>query len=266
MSFEVMNPTRIIPCHVDYGAAGDTLYVGQIVYATGDGVAPLGQAAGAADTTNKKVPFGVVVGTDNKNPLYDSTYGVQYVTSVQSQADQLGRDWLGVEGPLGKADPAAKVHIALIEPTTVLKGRIFNGSWGTALTVQTVTTGSATGAGYTANACDFTPVADLCTAYCRSGANRGIYRITTDASATDCTVSLYFPYDIAVGDTFVRAPVRPFGKSYVQFDSESMFIDGSASPATNYFVIHVIGLDLSRAGGEYVLFRFDGDHFCTTRA
>jgi len=70
------------------------------------------------------------------------------------------------------------------------------------------------------------------------------------------------PYDTAIGDQFVRVPLRPFGVSYVQIGAtSSSYIDVSASPATNYFIIHVIRLDLSEAGSEFVDFRFDVDNF-----
>jgi len=248
--------------------ATDTLYVGQLVYATSDGVAPFGQAAGAADTTNKKVILGVVVGTDNATPVHDTTYNTEKITAVTTQADLNARDYHFRRGVCPVGDPRAMVEIAEITPMTVLYGPIYNSSFGTAPTVLSVTTGSTDGfvsSGVT-DACDFTPVADLCTIYCRSGANMGIYRITTDISTTQPRVTHAFPEDIAVGDTFVRVPLREIGDSYVQFDAESLFIDCSASPATNYYVIRVLKLDLSESGKEHAIFRFGLDHFAVARA
>ena len=115
---------------------------------------------------------------------------------------------------------------------------------------------------------DFTPVADLCTAYCRTGANMGMYRISDNTSKTSITFDVAFPYDIAVNDTFVYVPMRACGPSYVQFDAEATYIEGgsSASLATNYFVIDVIRLDLKESGKETCLFRFNVDHFAKARA
>lgn len=251
-------------------AAGtpDTLYGGQIVRSGGDGVLPLGTASGAADTSNKRVPLGIVIGTNNRTPVYNTTYNAQSIVGADTQALQVARDWQGNEGVWVKGDPQSMVKLALIDHTTILKGRIFNAAYGTAPTVVTASAASTDGfmtAG-TTGACDFTPVADLGTIFCRAGANRGLIRITIDTSTTAPTVDTAFPYDVAINDTFVRVPLRPIGQSYVQFDGESTYIDCSASPATNYFIIDVIALDLSTAGSEYVLFKFNGVHFDPARA
>ena len=251
-------------------AAGslDTLYVGQLIRSGGDGVLPVGTASGAADTSNKRVPLGVVIGTNNRTPVFDTTYSTQSIGSADTQALQVARDWQGNEGIWAKGDPQALVKVALIDHTSILRGRIYNAAYGTAPTVVTTTAASTDGfmtAG-TTGACDFTPVADLGSIYCRKGANRGLLRITIDTSTTAPTVDTAYPQDVAIGDTFVRVPLRPIGQSYVQFDSESMYIDCSASPATNYFIIDVIALDLSVAGSEHVLFKFNGVHFDPARA
>lgn len=249
-----------------------TLYNGQLVQSTGDGVGPLAAAVGAGDTTGKQVIAGVVLGNNNKTPVYSSTVNAEYITAVITQADQVARNFIGVEGKYSKTDPQCFVEIGMIDEDTVLKAPIFGHAttFGTALTLQTVSTGSATGLGYTADACNFTPVADLCTTYCRQGANAGIYRISDDTSTTVETNDLAFPYDIAIGDRMVRAPLRPFGQSYMQINSTSgalgLWVDGTASPATNYFIIDVLELDLREAGKEHVIFKFHPCHFDKVRA
>jgi len=248
----------------------ETLRVGQLVKAGGDGVLNLGQASGAADTTNKAVPYGVVVATNLATSVLDTTYNSNYITQGDTHVGTGGKgDFRGVEGRWPKGDNAGMVQVMLIGPETVLKGRIFNGSYGTAITEGTVTTGSTTGAGFTCSgglSDASTPVADLGTVYCRAGGNAGVYRITTDTSATVKTVGLNFPYDIAVGDTFVNVQMRKEGLSYVQTDAEAMFFDASANPSTNYWVINVIDLDLSTSGEEVVYFTFSGVHFDPARA
>jgi hypothetical protein len=245
----------------------DSVYVNQVVQSTGDGVAPLGAASGAADTTNKVVPYGCVIGTDvHPAGVFSSVTNSDVVTGVQTQALQVARDFEGAEGQWVKGDPQPKVQISLITAETILEAPLYNSTLGTAPTVLTVTTGSTDGLGFTSNATDFTPVADLCTSIGRSGANEGIMRISDDTSTTVSTNDRAFPYDIAVGDTLIRVPLRPIGQSFVQFDSESTFIDVSASPATDYFIIDVLRLDLDTAGEEKVYFRFNPVHFDPARA
>lgn len=263
-----VNPRPLVWAYVDQAARSyETLYEGQLVYSLSDGVANLGQASGASDTSGKKVPWGVVVGQNRLDPLYSATYKGFYITSEDPHSTTT--QYVLNEGMIPKGDKSAAVLVELIGPHTVLKGRIFNASYGTAITVGTVTTASTTGAGFTCSgglSDASTPVADLGTVYCRSGANRGLYRVTTDTSATVKTVDHYFPNDIAVGDTFVNVQMRPWGNSYVQTDAEATFFDASANPASNYWTIDVVKLDLSTAGDEYVLFRFSTDHFCLKRA
>lgn len=244
----------------------DIAYVGQVVYSIGEGVANLATASGAADTTNKSVPFGVVVATSNRTQTFDATYKANSITGVLTQAAQVARDNAGVGGVWPIGDPQPYVQVALITPDTILRARIYKTTLGTAPTVLTVTTGSTTGLGFTSNACDFTPVADLCTTYCRSGANMGIYRVSDDTSTTVETNDRAFPQDIAVGDTFVRVPLRINGTSYAQTDGEALFLNCAAGPATDYWVVEVVRLDLSKAGGEFADFRFGGDHFAKARA
>ena len=271
MGFEVMDGSpRTYWADMDTTST-PTLYHGQLVQSTGDGVGPLAVATGAADTTAKQVIKGVIVGDNNDVKTWSSTYNANYITSVITQAAQAARETLGVEGKTPKGDPAAKVQIAEITPQTVLRAPIFASATvhGTALTTLTVSTGSSTGLGFTSNACDFTPVADLATAYCKSGANAGIYRITDDAVTTAATNDLAFPQDIAIGDTFHRAGLRTTGLSYVNLNTTAgigLWFDGTFSPATNYFLIDVLDLDLSNAAGATVTFRFGTPHFDPLRA
>jgi len=241
----------------------ETLYNGQLVKTGSDGVVNLGTASGALDTTGEGQIYGVVVGTNKRTPTFDSTYKGDYITAVDPHSNTTEFAFHG-RGKMPFGDTAAYVSVDVIGPASVLKGRIFNAAYGTAITVGTVTTGSTSGAGFTCSAGlsdASTPVADLGTVYCRSGANRGIYRITTDTSATVKTVGMYFPYDIAVGDTFVNVQMRAWGTSYVKTDSEATYFDAAGNPATDYWGIEVIALDLSTAGSEYVIFRFDPAHF-----
>ena len=269
MGFSIVeSPVRYVWSYVDNAdrSTWPTLRIGQLVYQVSDGVGNLGQASGAADTSGKKIPFGVVIGTNHRNTSYDTTYKTDSITAYDPHSNSVERV-LGEGHIASRGDRSAMVQVAVIGPNTVLKGKIFKTSFGTAPDVSTVTTGSTTGAGFSGGAGSFTtPVADLCSVYCRTGANQGMYRVTTDTSATVKTVGHYFPYDIAIGDKFVQVPMRPQGKSYVQTDAQAMFIDAAANPATNYWIINVLELDLSVAGMEHVKFQFNADHFTAARA
>jgi hypothetical protein len=237
--------------------ATDTLYRGQLVKSTSDGVAPLGAASGANDATGDANIVGIVVGDNNMTPVYDSTYKTYKITAVATQALLAARDTI-LHKMAPKGDKRAMVLVDVIDPLTWIYGPIFNAAYGTAPSLLTATVASTDG-GVTApttNACDFTPVADLCTIYCRSGANAGQDRVTTDTSTTQPTVTHAFMEDIAVGDTFVRVPLRT-GWCYMQTEAtESMYINAAASPATDYWTIFVKDLILAEAGKEHAIFRF----------
>ncbi|OHB71482.1 MAG: hypothetical protein A2W23_03125 [Planctomycetes bacterium RBG_16_43_13] len=242
----------------------DTIYVGQIVKCqTDEGVIPFGAAAGVADTTALGIPLGVVVGTNNRNPLFNTTYNTQYITDASPLASTT--EFIGVEGPWNKGEQRAMVQIELITPETILRGQLFKTTFGVAMDVGTVTTGDTNGVSCTTGTL-VASTAQLATLFFRSGANRGAYRVLDNTSATAQTWDTPTYAAVAVGDTCVKAPIRYLGPAYADFDAESMFIDAAATYATNYHVIDVIRLDLSVPGGEYVDFKFNADHFCLKRA
>ncbi|MCK4328789.1 hypothetical protein KAX02_02995 [candidate division WOR-3 bacterium] len=253
---------------------GETCYLGQLVgvdIATPlEGVRPLPVAAGANNTTNKDIPMGIVVGTNNtaSNLVTDSTYGEKIVQVAAGSIYGSTTQFQGVEGPWAKGDPQAYVLIDHIDATTILRAPIRNGAIGTAPSVETTTTGcGGDGINCVTGTCDVATVANFATIYMRTGANMGIYRTMTSASDTTHTWLKAMPNTIAVGDTCVVINgVRPYGPARAYIDAEGVYIDASAALSSNYFIIHVRRLDLSVAGDEYVEFRFDGDNFCATRA
>ena len=274
MAFRIIQGTRPIEREfvpIDRTAGATSLYVGQLVKAdTGsfNGVAPLAAASGASDTSQKQIIYGVVSGFDydpvSGRGLVDATHG-QYMTSVQAIADQKAIVKMGLEGMHPKGDPLPMAQIDLIFPDTLLQGHIFNATYGVAPTLLTVTTVNATmGLGFTTNANDVATVANMCTAYCRKGANAGLYRVVKSASATVHTFDHYWPYTIAVGDQFVIVGARQ-GQSFVQINSTSGYLgvcfNNAATAASNYFTIDVKHLDLRIAGKETVVFKFNACHF-----
>jgi hypothetical protein len=250
---------------------GVTVYVGSLIAlntsAPLHGATVLPDSAGVANNTNKDVPFGVVIGTNRKEPLFSTTYNTEYITAPAAADPHDGASIeYAMDGQPG--DPVSRVKIALIDSTTVLRAPIFNGAVGTGPTVGTVTTGSTDGLGCTTTAVQTATVVGLSTIYIRSGANRGAQRIATSASTTVHTWTPAVKSDIAVGDTLVSVPLRDWGLSTIMFDDVSMtFIDMADAPdlaMTDRFLIQVVRLDLSVAGSEYAEFRFDGSHFTSS--
>lgn len=252
-------------------------YLGQIVSivaaskaaVSGGAVKPLAVPAGAADTTNFQIPFGIVVGINDMNQVYDTTG--QNATGVVTQAAQNARDWRGVESMMyPKSDPQLLVLVEEIFPETVLQANIYNATLGTAPTAVADTAGTDT-TGYTSAgttaACDFTPQANLATIYCRTGANAGFYRKTSDTSTTAPVATVAFPNDVAKGDTFVRVPFAQ-GIAGLYIAGPGLFVDcgTNTNSATNTFQAMVLSMDLAKSGKETVNFRFCLDHFCQARA
>ncbi len=276
MGFQVVeHEIRTIWAPVNFANSTDTLYEGQIVGSalasnvpSGEGLLPIGAAAGHSDTTGAAVPFGVVVGDNNATKVFDTTYKGHSIASVGSQANQLARDWRGNEGMYGKGDPQALVKVAVIGPHTVLKGPLFYGAYGTVLPTVTNTTQSTTGLTITHAALTPTVSAYNHTWYALDGKNRGLYRVGYNAGATPTSTTFYlgFPYDIEVNDTFRYCNLR-VGTCMAQFDTESTYIEQSAvSYASNDYYLDVLEINLSSSGSEYVIFKFNGDQFGARRA
>jgi hypothetical protein len=273
MGFTVIEgEIRNIWAPVNFNNSSDTLYEGQIVMSSlasalpaGEGLVPIGAAAGASDTTGKAVPFGVVLGGNDANPTYNSTYKGVSIASVGSQALQVARDVRGAEGMFAKNDPQALAKVSVIGTNTVLKGQIFNGAFGTAPTVYTNTSASTDGLTITTTAVAQDPITYNVTWYCRTGANRGLYRTSYSTSTTSHTLYTAFPNDIAVGDTFVPIYLR-IGTCCAQFDAESTYIEQMPAYASDYYLIDVLEIHAETAGQEYAIFKFNADQFCGSRA
>jgi len=247
-----------------------TVYVGSLVSvdmsALDEGVVVRPTAVGVANITNKDRPLGVCIGTNRREPVFSSTYLAEYITDEGVTGLRTSTtDYVGVEGAWGKGDKRAMVQVALIGPQTVLRAPLRNNSIATAITEETSSTGNANGLTMTtAAAIDFTPVANLCTCYCRVGLNAGTYRIMDTTSTTVHAWDVQMLNTTATaGETYVFAPVRHHGISYVTIGDGTVasYINTSVSPATNYDIIHVINCNMETAGNEYVDFMFDTTAF-----
>ncbi len=268
--FEVVySPHKPLWVPINGNGGATTVYVGQLVVAgvtaAVDGVKAW-VPAGAGDTTVDQVPLGVVIGTDAAAPSYNSTYKSESNTSVLTQAGLAARSYVGHEGMWPKGDPAAMVQVAILSPEVGLKGRIFNGSYGTAIGVDTIATDNGDGLAFTCSALDHTPIPYNATVFARSGANKGVYRITYDSSTTSKTVKIPFPHDFAVGDSIVGVNIAAFGTCKMMTDAAGTFIDNSAALTSNYIWIDVLELNLSEAGNEYAIFRINPLQYLSVRA
>ena len=271
MAFTIVHPeshqTSWVPV-----AAGDTCYIGQIVGV--DIATPLGgvipwAAADGANSAHNDQPMGIVIGMNATagNAVYDTTYNCQSITAAADTAIYGNTtQYRGVEGPYSRGDHVAMVHIHHIDPTTIIRGDLFDTTYGVAPAALTFTTGcGGDGLDGVTNDTDVATVGSFASIYWRSGANMGIYRQISTTHINTHEWERETPGTTAIGDTAVIAPVNIFGPSHINIDAEAMFINTAADISSNYYVIHVRRLDLSVPGGEYVEFRIDGDNFCAIR-
>lgn len=248
------------PC----GTSADVYTEGALVkWGTNGGVAMAATASGALDTTGEAKLAGIITGVNDKNQTISSTLNVPQITAITddaAQSVQTGRDWFGQEGMFSKGDPQPLVQVALIDATTRIKVPVYNAAFGEPLIVQTVTTGSADGLSFTANASEQSGVADLATSYCRTGANAGLYRVSDDTSPTALTFDFAWPQDVAIGDTFVRI-AGCLGYCTIQTDAEGTWWDTNVVSTSNGWAVYIEHIDLREAGKEHVILRFAPKHF-----
>lgn len=249
-----------------------TIYTGGLVTvntsAPTEGITMLPDSAGVANVTNHDIPLGVCIGNNRRNQLFNSTYKCTYITDpgATDAHDGASVEYF-TQGNLDpKGDEIAMAKVALITPSTVLRASLYNAAVGTAPTVVTVTTGNTDGLGCTTGAIDFTAEGNPTSTFqFRTGANAGARRILDSNSTTVHTWDKAVVTDVAIGDTAVAVPVRPFGPSTVMFDATTAtYIDVADAPVlagTDRWSINVITLKLDEAGNEYVEFTFDIGHF-----
>ena len=262
MGFKVVEGSPKVgwfPASCYNGPTAVKFYIGQLVCWFGGGVYPLIAAAAAPEVTT--FPFGVVIGFNTQAPnFYDSTYKAEYATSVITKAGLIAKYGQVVltEGMMHKNELQLMLKVALIEPDcTVLEGPIYNGTAGTAVGVVTcngVDTDGLTGMTHTAS--DATLVANNNMFYCRSGKNRGLYRMSYAASATTPTFYSPWPYSWVVSDTFAVTNIG-IGRQYAEFGAAGvgMFISNSDDLAEAY-VLNVHSMNLEVAGAETAQFTF----------
>jgi hypothetical protein len=152
----------------------------------------------------------------------------------------------------------------MLQPGDIIKAPVCYTTVGTAPTVITETTGSTTGGVVTHAALTTSSQDDLWTVYCRTGANRGQYRVVTTGATTSQTVTIQFHYDIAIGDTFVTAAVT-IGKCRVSLDSQIQAWLGNFDNTATYFSGYCHQLNLEEAGREWAAIALAAHHFWDAR-
>ena len=152
---------------------GETMYTGQLVKSAR--AAGIGGAVAVADiATDVNEDASQVIGICTGIVDGSSTW----VTPSSGVAGYGQRTTYTTTIATVKADGPSEVEVTLIIPgITLVKAPIYDTVWGTALTELVETSGNADGVTIThANQAITDCADDFSTIYCRSGANRGLYR------------------------------------------------------------------------------------------
>ena len=225
---------------------GETCYQGQLLQTnlTGGTGGHVQIADVASEAHENDLPvIGIAGGVVDASATYSSTYfgdGSTYTTT---------------QGTVATNGPAEVKVILTIPWVTLVKAPIYNAAFGTALTTLVETSGSAGGTVVTHANQAVTDIADdFATVYCRTGANKGIYRVVTTGATGSQTVTVPFPYAIAVGDTFVVASCV-LGLGGLGFPATANCIDGN-NAISSYYDVFYHDINLAESGKEYAVFTF----------
>jgi hypothetical protein len=153
------------------------------------------------------------------------------------------------------ADGPSEVEVTLIIPgVTLVRAPIYDTTWGTALTELVETAGDANGVAITHDETVVDCADDFSTIYCRTGANRGIYRVNTTVGANAQLATVPFPHAIAIGDTFVIASCA-LGLAGMDLTTTFDAIDGD-NAMNEYYQVYYHDINLEESGKEYAIFSF----------
>jgi hypothetical protein len=223
----------------------ESVYVGCMLQSIGAaGVVELLDVPSTLNTTATNI-LGFVTG------IVDDSRA--YVAAVSGTAGYGDMTTYTATQSVVKSTGISEVEVCLAIPgVTLIRAPIFNGVWGTALTVLSNTTADSGGT----DIVDLVGTADignvLGTIYCRSGANRGMSRTIATISTVTTTVTVPFPNTIAVGDTFVQVSMMP-GFSQMMSSAAADCLDGNLTGADGH-TIYCHELNLEESGKEYAIF------------
>ena len=234
---------------------GVTMYEGQFclagLVAGAGGHVQLGTVASEAFEDQQPLLGFVVAVADESRTFVKAVSGTQqygnrstYTTTIATIAANQGTGLTG----------GGEVDVCLALPmNTLIRAPIYDTVWGTALTELTVTTGNADGATVTHANDTITDIADnLSTIYCRSGANRGHYRVNGTGGVNANVADIPFPYAIAAGDVFVVASCV-LGLGGLDFTTGIDAIDGDNNMDA-YYPVYYHEINLEESGKEYAIF------------
>ena len=224
---------------------GESMYVGQPVKSGGStGAVALADIAVdlREDTSNF---FGICTG------IVDGSRAWTKAVSGTAQYGE-GTTYSTTQSVIADTGPS-EVEVTLVIPgLTLVRAPIYNTTWGSALYEIVNTTESIAGTTV------ISPVATadigdaLGSIYCRSGANRGIYRNIATVTTTTTVVTVPFPYTIAVGDVFVQASCM-LGFGGMDLTTAFDAIDGN-NVMDDYYSVYYHEVNLEESGKEYAVF------------
>ena len=242
-------PTNLVNMHT-----GESMYEGQLLMAGGalsgeGGHVMIADAASEAEEDDQPI-IGICKAIMDGSRTYSSTYFGNGTTFTQTQATILAN------GP-------SEVQVALIDVGTLVLGPVRNAALTTALTELEVTTASTTGATIThANDTLEDLPDDYSTAYCRSGANQGQYRVIKTGGANAQVVGIPFKGDMAVGDVYIAAACT-LGEAMMEIPAAANCVDGNNAHA-GYYNVFGRQLLLEESMRETFMFSFRPSTWLTT--
>ena len=225
---------------------GETMYGGQLAMTglVGKAGGHIQIADAATEAVEDNQALLGVVSAPVSDGVYSSTYkslGVTYDTSLANVLANTDKK------------PAQMLMFDIIPNITVIKGSLVNATFGTALQTLTETTGDATGLTVTHSGETLSDALDsYATIYCRTGANRGQYRVVTNCGTGAQVMTVAFPYAIAIGDTFVRASAV-LGLGGMNIPATANCIDGD-NALTYYYPVKYHSINLEESGKEFATF------------
>jgi len=196
----------------------------------------------------KKFQVGEAMATSGV-PIVVATAGLAgpVLASTTAAADMIGvtldsQDTLVTAQQSDNSDPE-RVVSTVVNPDAMYRAKLSGGAANdTSLLQATVVTASTTGLDVITGT-DYSNF-DEGSIYCFSGANTNILRRIGVGDATDATVVVAFPFDIAIGDVFLHFPFDPGSDQFVQLTTTLDQIDASAAVDSDNNNFRVIELEL----------------------
>ena len=164
----------------------------------------------------------------------------------------------------------ARLTSIIVNPLAVYRARLCGGAANEALSAATITTASDDGLSVVTSAFDpNSPDLNEGTVWGYSGANTGKVRRIISTAANDATVTVAFPFDIAVGDRFLYANINSSRTILAQFGTDMTTLDATAtlSGDATVYTVEMILNDAAADGNiaSYGLIHFS-DHILLSMA